>query len=172
MSGGRNAGVALLGLAAVLFTVAVVSGWNGARNFSGRETAARDIEAAATAFVVAYGTFDFRDAGTYPTRLGALSTGPLRDALRHAVVDQGAARQQRSVVTRVEAASVTSFSDTGATAVVTSVQERRWVDPVVGQSMQQAVRQRVTCRLVREDGTWLVAELWLESEEPARWEAR
>jgi len=57
---------------------------------------------------------------------------------------------------------------TGATASVTAVQERWWSDPTLGTAHQQVIRQRVTCRLVPEDGRWLVVELRVQSEEPVR----
>lgn len=172
MIGGRGAGYALLGLAAVLFAIAVASGWSGASRLTGRADETRAVEAAAIAFVTAYGTFDYRDQETYTAQLAPLATGVLREAITAAALSPEASRQQRSLSTRIEAASVTALSGPDATVAVTARQERRWVDPALSQSLHEEAMQRVVCRLVREDGRWLVAELRLQSEEPVRPAAR
>lgn len=172
MIGGRAAGYLLLGLAGVLFVVAALSAWSGAQRIGGREDDSRAVSEAANAFVLAYGTFDYREQGAYLDRLVALSAGPMRDALRTAAVDPDAARAQRAITTRIESVAVTALAEHDATASVTAGQARRWVDPVLGTSLEEDVRQLVTCRLVREDGRWLVAELRVQSEESARVGAR
>lgn len=168
MTGGRAAGYALLGCGALLLVLAVLSGWSGAQRIGSREHEARAVEAAAAAFVTAYGSFDHRDPDAYTTRLVALTAGPLHDALTRAAVDPDAARVQRGIATDVESVSVTALSATAASALVTAVQSRRWGDPTLGTAQQQVVRQHVTCRLVQEDGRWLVVELRMQSEEPVR----
>ncbi|MCK9495901.1 MAG: hypothetical protein M0R75_10480 [Dehalococcoidia bacterium] len=169
MTGGRGAGLALLALAGVLFMVAVVSGWSAASGLQGREGTARAVEQAATDFVAAHGTFDYRDPHVYAQRLVPLTSGLLHTALAAAAVDPAALGAERSVTTRIERVSVTALSDDAATAVVTAVQVRRWVDRAAAssdhQQLQETVRQRMTCRLVREDGRWLVAAVHLESVE-------
>ncbi|MPZ99106.1 MAG: hypothetical protein GEU80_07155 [Dehalococcoidia bacterium] len=172
MIGGRGAGYALLGLAGLLLAIAIASGWNGASRLVSREDDTDAVAAAASAFVSAYGTFDFRDQVTYTTRLATLTTGTLREAIGAAALDPAATPQQRSITTAVETVSVTALSKQEATVVVTALQERRWVDPTLRQSLHEQVRQRVICRLVVADGRWLVAELRLQSEQPARPEAR
>jgi len=166
--GGRAAGYALLGLAGLLLVLAVLSGWSGAQRIGSREHETRAVASVAAAFVTAYGSFDHRDPDAYAARLVALTAGAMRDALAHAAIDPDAARLRRAISTHVESVSVTALSRAAATASVTAVQERRWSDPVLGTAQQQAIRQRVTCRLVQEDGRWLVVELQVQSEEPVR----
>lgn len=168
MTGGRAAGYALLGCSALLLVIAVLSGWSGAQRIGSREHETRAVEAAAAAFVTAYGSFDHHDPNAYATGLVPLTAGPLHDALAQASVDPDAARLQRGIATNVESVSVTALSATAATASVTAVQERRWSDPTLGTAQQQVIRQHVTCRLVQEDGRWLVVELRVQSEEPVR----
>ena len=168
MTGGRAAGYALLGCGGLLLVLAVVSGWSGAQRIGSREHETRAVEAAAAAFVAAYGTFDHRDPDAYTAHLVALTGGALRDALARASVASDAGRRHRVIATDIESVSVTALSATGATASVTAVQERWWSDPTPGTAHQQVIRQHVTCRLVQEDGRWLVVELQVQSEEPAR----
>ncbi|GMU39436.1 MAG: hypothetical protein AMXMBFR23_03020 [Chloroflexota bacterium] len=167
--GGRGAGYALLALAGVLFSVAVVSGWSAAAGFQGRAAETHAVERAASDFIVAHGTFDHRDPRGYTDRLVSLTAGPLRAAITAAAVDPAAGPAERVLTTRIESVSVSALAGDEATAFVTAVQERRWVDAAVvspeRQRLQETVRQRITCRLVREDGRWLVAELRLESVE-------
>lgn len=172
MSGGRTAGYALLALAGVLLVLAIMSAWSGTQRFASREDNTRSVQDAAAAFVVAYGTFDHREPEAYTSRLVALTADPLRGALDEASVDPDAARVERAITTRIETVTVTALSDGEATVAVTAVQERRWADPVLGLVLQDSVRQRVSCRLLEEGGRWLVAELRLQSEEPARADAR
>lgn len=166
MSTGRGPAYALLGLAGLLIAIAVSSGWSGAARLAGREHDASAVEDAAATFVVAYGTFDFRDAGGYTARLAELTTGELRDAIAGAAVDPKAAAQQRTTTTSVESVSVTALSGTVATAALRSRHERTWRDRASGRVVQEHVVQHVSCRLVREGERWLVAELLLNSEEP------
>ena len=168
MTGGRAAGYALLGCGGLLLVLAVLSGWSGAQRIGNREHDTRAVAAAAAAFVTAYGSFDHRDPDAYTTRLVALTAGPLREAVARAAVEPDAARLQRGIATEVESVAVTALSGTAATASVTAVQERRWHDPALRTSQQQVIRQRVTCRLVQEDGRWLVVKLRVQSEEPVR----
>ena|GEM_PF-2637892 len=168
MTGGRAAGYALLGCGGLLLVLAVLSGWSGAQRIGNREHDTRAVASAASAFVAAYGTFDHRDPDAYTAHLVGVTGGVMREALADAAVDPDAARLQRVIATRVESVSVTALSATGATASVTAVQERWWSDPTLGTAHQQVIRQRVTCRLVPEDGRWLVVELRVQSEEPVR----
>ncbi len=167
MTSGRRAGYALLAFAAVLFVVAAIGGWRGAERITAREDQARAVEGAAAEFVLAYGTFDHRTPTAYTARLIDLTAGVLHDALASSAVDPDAARLQRAITTHIEATAATALSPTEATAVVTAVQERRWTDPAFGDERSESVRQRITCRLVREEGRWLVAEMRLEAEGPA-----
>jgi hypothetical protein len=164
---GRGAAYALLGLAALLIAIAVSSGWSGASRLAEREDDRAAVEAAATAFVSAYGSFDFRAPDDYTTRLSALTSGELRDAIAGAAVDPTALAQQRTSTALVESVSVTALSDTAATATVRSRQERAWLDPASERAVQEQVIQHVSCRLVREGERWLVAELLLLGEQPA-----
>ncbi len=164
----RGAGYALFGLAGLLFAVAVASGWHGVSRLLGREDQTTAVRTVAAAFGAAAGTYDFADAGSYAHRLEPVAIGELRDALAATVIDPTVRTQRRSVATEVESASVTSLSDKEAVAIVTTVQARHWVDAASGRETEQDVRQRTSCRLVRGDGRWLVAEIRLLSEEPAQ----
>jgi hypothetical protein len=126
----------------------------------------RAVEEAATAFVEAYGTFDFRDPDSYQQRLLALTTGQVRKAVLDAGVDPAALGQQRTMTAKVITVDVTALLDNEATASVTSEQTRRTVDPASGRLAGERVVQIADCRLVKEAGRWRVAEFHLRSEEP------
>ena len=158
--------VALVGLAGLLLVMAIVSGWQGASRLTGRGDDTRAVEDAATAFVEAYGTFDFRDPESYQQRLLALTTGTVHEAVLAADVDPAALGQQRTMTARVVSVDVTALSDTEATVSVTSEQLRRAVDPQSGRLTDERVLQTADCRLVKEAGSWRVAEFHLRSEEP------
>ncbi len=172
MNGGRRAGYALIAFAALLLVVAVVSGWRGASRLADRGDDTGAVSEAATDFVAAYGTFDFRAPEGYTARLRQRTTEPLRVELAAAALHPDAVSQQRSLTTDIESASVTALSKHEATVALKTRQQRWWVDRALGQSRHEEIRQIVVCRLVREDGRWLVAELRLQSEEPARREVR
>jgi hypothetical protein len=164
---GRGPAYALLGLAALLIAIAISSGWSGASRLAEREDDSAAVEVAAAAFVTAYGGFDFRDPDGYATRLVALTSGELRDAIAGAAIDPAALAQQRTGIAVVESVSVTALSGAAATATVRSRQERTWLDPTGGRAVREQVIQHVSCRLAREGDRWLVAELLLLGEEPA-----
>ena len=167
MIGGRGAMVALAGLAGLLLVMAVVSGWQGTTRLTGRGDDTKAVEAAARAFVEAYGTFDFRDPESYRQQLIILTTGPVRDAVASSQVDPVALGRQQTMTARVVTVQVSALSDDEATVSVTAEQLRRSVDPTSGRLIEERVLQRVACRLALEGGRWLVAELRLLSEEPA-----
>ncbi len=168
MIAGRGAAYALLGLAALLMVLVVSSGWSGVSRLAGRdEERAADPASAASAFVRAYGNFDYRRAERYTADVAELTTGPLRDALRGAAVDQAALAEQRTSTAVVESAVLDARSGQAAVVTVRSRQERSWLDPANGRRATEAVLQLVSCRLVHEDGRWLVAELVLIGEETA-----
>lgn len=165
MIGGRGAMVALVGLAGMLLVMAIVSGWQGTSRLTSRGDDTQAVEEAATAFVEAYGTFDFRDPGSYQQRLLALTTGQVRTAVLDADVDPAALGQQRTMTASVISVDVTALSDDEATVSVTSEQLRRAVDPASGGLTDERVVQIADCRLVKEAGRWLVAEFHFRSEE-------
>jgi hypothetical protein len=167
MMGGRGAMVALAGLAGLLLVMAVVSGWQGTTRLTNRGDDTKAVEEAAQALVQAYGTFDFRDPESYRQQLLALTTDSLHDAVASSQVDPAAASQQRTITTRVVSDQVSALSDDQATVSVTAEQLRRSVDPSSGRLIEERVLQRVACRLVLQEGRWLVAEFRLLSEEPA-----
>ena len=68
MIGGRGPMVALVGMAGLLLVLAIISGWRGASRLTSRSDDTKAVEQAATAFVEAYGTFDFRDPESYQER--------------------------------------------------------------------------------------------------------
>jgi hypothetical protein len=172
MTASRAPGLVLIALAAVLLAFAVTGVCGGVTQLTARDDQSRAAESTARSFVLALGTFDYRDQREYAASLAPLTTGPLRDALTAASVDPKAARTRRTNTTRIESASVTSLADGLATVAVTSTQERRWVDPVLGQSLHESLAQLVLCQLVREDGRWLVAGLHPQAVETARPVAR
>lgn len=166
MIGSRGAMVALVGMAGLLLVLAVVSGWRGASRLTSRSDDTQAVERAATAFVEAYGTFDFRDPESYQERLLSLTTGPVRSAVLESDVDPAALGQQRTMTARVISVEVTALSDDEATATVTSEQTRRVVDPASGALTDERVVQIADCLLVNEAGRWLVSEFHFRSEEP------
>ena len=175
MTAGRGPGYVLLALAALLVAMAVTSAWSGASRLAGRgedgaARAAADasaVEAAASAFVTAYGGFDYRDPDGYTARLAGLSGGELRTALAGAAVDPAAIAGRRRSRAAVESVSVTALSGTAAEATVRSLQQQSWLDPASGRAAGEEVTQEVDLRLVREGGRWLVTEVLVISEEPA-----
>lgn len=166
MIGGRGAMVALVGMASLLLVLAIVSGWRGASRLTSRSDDTQSVEQAATAFVEAYGTFDFRDPESYQERLLGLTTGPVRSAVLESDVDPAALDQQRTMTASVISVEVTALSDDEATATVTSEQTRRVVDPASGALTDERVVQIADCLLVNEAGRWLVSEFHFRSEEP------
>jgi len=158
--------VALAGLAGLLLVMAVVSGWQGTTRLTNRGDDTTAVGEAARAFVEAYGTFDFRDPEFYRQQLLTLTTGSLNNAIAASQVDPAAASQQRTIATRVVSAQVSALSDDEATVSVSAEQLRRSVDPSSGRMIEERVLQRVACRLVLQEGRWLVAEFRLLSEEP------
>jgi hypothetical protein len=166
MSGGRGVMLILGGLAATLLVIATVSGWQGANRLRGQGEGMGEVEEAARLFVEAYGTFDFREPAAYRERLLAMSTGDVYAAIAASQVDPTALGQQQTMGTETVTVQVTAYSDTEATVSATTEQTRRAVDSATGQLREQRLRQHVTCRLLRIDGRWLVAEFRLRSEEP------
>ena len=166
MIGGRGAMLALAGLAGLLLVLAVVSGWQGTTRLTDRSDETAAVEDAARSFVEAYGTFDFRDPDSYRQHLLALTTGSVREAVAASQVDPVALGQQRTMTTSVVSVEVTALSEEGATVSVTAEQVRRIVDTTSGLLVDERVRQTADCRLVKEAGSWRVAEFHLRSEEP------
>jgi hypothetical protein len=163
---GRGAAIAVLGLAGLLLTIAATSAWSGASRLGDRADEREAVELAAANFVVAIGSFDYRDPGGYTTRLVALTAGELRREIAAAEIDPVAAMQRRSIGAAVESVTVTALADGVAVVAVEATQQRRWIDATSQQFVEQNVRQRVSCRLVRKDGRWLVGELLLLSQQP------
>jgi len=143
------------------------SAWSGAARLGDRADERDAVERAAASFVVATGSFDYRDPGSYTTRLVGLTSGELRRAVAGAEIDPVAAAQQRSMSAAVESVTVTALADGVAAATVEATQRRQWIDPATGQLNEEHIKRRVSCRLVREDGRWLVSELLLLSSQPA-----
>ncbi len=166
MSGGRGVIVILGGLAATLLVIAIVSGCQGANRLRGQGEGMSEVEEAARLFVEAYGTFDFREPAAYRDRLLSLSTGDVHAAIAASQVDPSALGQQQTMTTGTVSIQVSAYSDSEATVSATTEQTRRAVDATTGQLLEQRLRQHVTCRLLRIDGRWLVAEFRLRSEEP------
>ena len=175
MTSGRGAGCALFALAALLAAIAVASAWSGASRLTGRAGAgevraasdATAVEAAAAAFVVAYGGFDYRDPDGYAMRLGALAADELRLALAGAAIDPDAVAERRENAAAVQSVAVTALSAASAEAAVRSLHRRVRLDRAGGERVREVVRQHVRLRLAREGGRWLVTEVLVLSEEPA-----
>ena len=169
VTSGRAAAVCLLGLAALLVAAGVSSAWSGASRIAGRPDDAGGERAAAAAadFVAGYGTFDYRDPEGYTARLAALTTGELHRAIAAAGIDGEAAGRLHSIAAAVESSEVVATSGEAAEAVVVAVQSRRWAGAPGGPSALDHVRQRVSVRLVREEGRWLVSGMRLLWEQPA-----
>lgn len=168
MSGGRGVMLILGGLAATLLVIALASGRQGANRMRDQGEGMGEVEEAARLFVEAYGTFDFREPNAYRERLLSLSTGDVHAAVATSQVDPTALGQQQTMTTGTVSIQVTAYSDTEATVSVTTEQTRRAVDVGTGRLREQRLRQHVTCRLVRVEGRWLVAEFRLRRKNPFR----
>jgi hypothetical protein len=158
--------IAMVGMAGLLLIIAIVSGWRGTNRLTSRSDDTEAVEQAATAFVEAYGTFDFRDPESYQERLLTMTTGPVRSAVLESDVDSAVLGQQRTTTAKVTSVEITALSDEEATTSVTSEQARRVVDPASGTLLEERVVQLADCRLVKEAGRWLIAEFHFRSEEP------
>jgi hypothetical protein len=156
----------IAGFAGLLLTIAIFSGWQGTTRLTSRGDDTKAVEAAARAFVEAYGTFDFREPDAYRRRLLAVTGGAVREATLASGVDPVAVGQRRTITARVVAVSVSALSEDAAAASVTAEQVRKGVDVETGRLIEERVRQRVACRLAREGDRWLVVEFRLVSEEP------
>jgi hypothetical protein len=97
-----------------------------------------------------------------------LTTGTLKTAVVSSQIDPLALAQLRTVATEVVDVQVSALSEDNAVASVTAEQLRRSVEPQAGQLVDEEVVQHVACRVVLTEGSWLVAEFRLQSEEPAR----
>jgi type II secretory pathway pseudopilin PulG len=164
--GAFPAAVVLAGLAGGLLALAVLSGWQGVTRLAGREDERTQAIAVARAFAEAYGTFDFRAPDAYREQLLALTTGTLRAAIAAAEPDPVVLAHQHRTATRVTRVQVTALAGHQATATVAAEQRRWGVDPATGHPLAADARQRLVCRLVREGGRWLVAEVRVVAEEP------
>ena len=158
---GRGASCALLGLAALLVAAAACSAWSGASRLAAREDDRTAAQAAATSFVRAHGSFDYREAELYAPRLAALAMGELGRALATASVDPAAVAGRLVSAALVESAEVTSLSGGAAVVVVRFRQERSRIDPASGAALRDDAARHASLRLVRSGGSWLVAELEL-----------
>jgi hypothetical protein len=166
--GGRGAMFVLGGLAGLLVVMAVMSGWQGTTRLTRQRDDTAAAEDSCRSFVEAYGTFDFRDAGSYRNRLMALTTGALKAAVASSQIDSLALGQLRTITTEVMDVQITALSEDNATASATAKQLRRSMDPNSGQLVEEEVIQHVACRVALVGGSWLVTEFRLQSEEPAR----
>lgn len=163
---GRGAMFLIAGFAGLLLIIAMFSGWQGARRLTSQVDDTAAAEEAARTFVIAFGTFDFRQPEVYRQRLLALSTGVVREATLAAGVDPVAIGQKRTTTTEVQTVTVSALSGNQASASITAEQLRKSVDSETGKLVEERVSQRIACRLLRQDGAWLVAEFRLISEEP------
>ena len=167
MTGGRGAMFVLGGLSGLLIVLAVLSGWQGTARLTRQRDDTAAVQDACRSFVEAYGTFDFRDPGSYRNRLMSLTAGALKAAVASSQIDSLALGQLRTIATDVVTVEVTALSDDDATASATAQQQRRSIDSASGQVVDEAVIQHVACRVVLAGGSWLVAEFRLHSEEAA-----
>lgn len=159
---GRHAmGLLLGGFAVLLLALAVLSGWQGAARLGGRDDDTRAVQDAAGAFAAAYGTFDALAPDTYRARLLPLTTGRLHAAVLQLQADPAAVGQQHTLVTDILGVQLTSLSGGQATADVTVDQRRHAVDPTTGGAWEDRVRARLTCRMQRVGGRWLVESVRL-----------
>ena len=101
--------LALAGLAGLLLVLAVMSGWQGTTRLTDRSDETSAVEEAARSFVEAYGTFDFRDPGSYRERLLALTTGTVREAVAASQVDPVALGQQRTMASPASALAMAAL---------------------------------------------------------------
>ncbi|MPZ50268.1 MAG: hypothetical protein GEU75_13390 [Dehalococcoidia bacterium] len=166
MTGQRGAMFILAGFAGLLLVIALFSGFQGVNRLSGRGDDSVAVEAVARQFAEAYGTYDYREPERFRERLLELTTGVVRATAANPEPDPVAIGQRRVTTSRVVSASVSALSVDAAAVSVTVEQVRRSIDPESAEPVEEHVRQRVNCRLVREGDRWLVAEFRLMFEEP------
>ena len=164
MTARRAAALSLAGLAALLLAAGVSGALSGASRLAGPGGggAGEAARAAAAAFAEAHGTFDYREPGAYTARLAELAGGELRRAIAAAAVDPGAAAARLVMRARAESAALVSLSGEEALVVVEALLWR------TEDGAELSVRQRVSVRLARGEGRWLVSGLRLLTGDGAR----
>lgn len=166
MTGQRGAMFILAGFAGLLLMIALFSGFQGVNRLSDRSDDSATVEAVAREFAMAYGTYDYREPERFRDQLLELTTGVLRVMAVNPEPDPVAVGQRRITSVRVVSTAVSALSVDAAAVSITVEQVRRSSDPESGDPIEEHVRQRVNCRLVREGDRWLVAEFRLMFEEP------
>ncbi len=119
-----------------------------------------EVEAVARALVEIGGTFDYRDQESQYDQLQPL----LAD--KYAFQENPTAvSSQRIETTHVTASRVDSISDNDAIVTVTSEQFRSYLPYQSSQPVKEHLLQQNDCRLVLQEGQWLVSRCMMLSEE-------
>ncbi|MGD0114912.1 MAG: hypothetical protein ABSC13_02765 [Dehalococcoidia bacterium] len=120
-----------------------------------------EVEAVASAFVEIAGTFDYRDQESQYQQLQ-----PLLADKTHFQEDPNAVSTQRVQTSRAVATRVDTISDNDAVITVTADYSRSYIPYQSSQPAKVHLLQQVDCRLVLEEGQWLVSRSMVLSEQP------
>jgi hypothetical protein len=120
-----------------------------------------EVQAVARAFAEIGGTFDYRDQKSQYDQLQPLLADkyPFQE-------DLSADSAQRTLATRVLATRVVSISDDDAIVTVTSEDFRQHLPEQSSEVVEERVLARFDCRLVLQEGQWLVSRSSTLSQEP------
>ena len=163
---GRVAPAALAGMACMLLAMAAIgcghqatSQTDGDNGTPGIDTS--EVEAVARAFVEIAGTFDYRDQKSQYDQLQPL----LAD--KHPFQENSYyVRTQRIWTSRVLATRVVSISDDHAIVTVTYEQFGQHLPLQSSELVEEHVLRQSDCRLVLQEGQWLVSVSTTLSKEP------
>ncbi len=163
---GRVAPAALVGMACILLTTAAIGcGQQAAKQTDGDNGTpgidTSEVEAVARAFVEIGGTFDYRDQKSHYERLQPL----LADKYAFQE-DPYEVETQRIQTAHVTATRVVSISDHDAIVTVTSEGFRQYLPVQSSRVVEEHVLQQSDCRLVLQEGQWLVSRSRGLSQEP------
>ncbi len=162
----RVASVALVGVACILLAASFIGcGGQGAghtdQGTNTRQVDTSEVEAVARALVEIGGTFDYRDQKSQYDQLQPL----LADKYSFQE-DPYAVTTQRIWTTRVLATRVVSVSDDDAIVTVTSEDFRQYLPYQSSELVKEHLLRQSDCRLVLQEGQWLLSRSMTLSEEP------
>jgi hypothetical protein len=162
---GRVASLGLVGIAFALLTMATVDcGGQASKQSGGGDTTAgidtSEVEKVARALVELGGTFDYRDQKSQYEQLQ-----PLLADKTSFQEDPNAVSSQRIETSRATATRVDAISDNDAIVTVTADHFRSFLPSKSSEVVKEHLLQQIDCRLVREEGRWLVSRSMILSEQ-------
>jgi len=163
---GRAARAGLLGMVWALLAMAAIGcGRQATEQTDGDDGTpvvdTSEVEAVARAFVEVSGTFDYRDQESQYEQVLPLLADKMPFQENSTAVSTQRIETSRATATRVDA-----ISDDDAIITVTADHFRSFLPYQPSEMVEERVLQQVDCRLVREEGRWLVSRSMILSEEP------